>query len=95
MADEIIDREMAHAIQAEAAERYVLFAWIISHDPPEHPGKFIARLATTHPTVYVMAADTLAELRAMLPPGLELSERQSGDPTKVIEIWFSCCPTRW
>jgi hypothetical protein len=27
--------------------RTFLFAWIVQHDPPEHPGRFIARLATS------------------------------------------------
>jgi hypothetical protein len=36
-----------------------------------------------------MVADTLAELQAMLPAGLMRSERQLGDPSEVVEIWFS------
>ena len=34
-------------------------------------------------------ADTLAELQAMLPPGLVQSPRQPIDPPEVMEIWFS------
>jgi hypothetical protein len=36
-----------------------------------------------------MVADTLAELQAMLPPGLARSPRQPVDPPEVVEIWFS------
>ena len=40
----------------------------------DHPGEYIARLpALEHPTVYVLVGDTLAEVQAMLPPGLDLS----------------------
>jgi hypothetical protein len=51
--------------------------------------RFVARLVTTHPTIYLMLADTLAELQAMLPPGLERSPRQPADPPEVVEVWFA------
>jgi hypothetical protein len=89
MPDRIIDAAMAGALQWDAAQTHVLFAWIILYDPPEHPGKFVARLATSHPIIYVMQADTLGELQAMRPPGLTRSDRQPGDPPVVVEIWFS------
>jgi hypothetical protein len=89
MPDQVIDPTMARVVQADAAKLHILFAWIVQHDPPEHPDKFIARLATAHPTVYIMVADTLAELQAMLPEGLVRSERQPSDPSEVVEVWFS------
>ncbi len=88
MTDQIIDAMMARSIHADTADKNVLAGWIILRDPPEHPGKFVARLATTHPTIYVMMAETLAELQAMLPPGLERSPRQPADPPEVVEVWF-------
>ena len=89
MPDQIIDAAMAISVQATAAKANMLFGWIIEHDPPEHPGKYVARFAMTQPTLYVMKADTLAELQAMLPPGLVRSRRQPADPADVVEIWFS------
>jgi hypothetical protein len=89
MPDQIIDAVMARSIQVDAAKAHALFAWIVQHDPPEYPDKYIARLATAHPTIYVLVADTLAELQAMLPPRLIRSERQRVDPPEVVEIWFS------
>jgi len=89
MSDQIIDVATARSVQANAAKAQVLFGWIIQHDPPEHPGKYVARFATAHPTIYVMLADTLAELQAMLPTGLARSPRQPVDPPEVAEIWFS------
>jgi hypothetical protein len=76
-------------LSTDAFVAHDLFAWIVQRDPPEHPGKFIARLTTAHPTVYVLQADNHAELQAMLPAGLSRSDRQPGDPLDVVEIWFS------
>ena len=80
---------MARALHADITRERIFFGWIVMHDQPEYPDKFVTRLVTDHPTIYVMLADTLAELRAMLPPDLDRSERQLGDPPAVIEIWFS------
>jgi len=88
MSDQIIDAVMARSIQADAAKTHVLFAWIILKDQANYPGKFIARLATMRPTLYVIVANTLAEIRVMLPPGLERSAREMTDPPEVVEIWF-------
>jgi hypothetical protein len=45
-------------------------------------GKVIARLATDTPTAYVLMADMLPELRAMLPPGPTVTEREPADPPR-------------
>jgi hypothetical protein len=50
--------------------------------------KIIARLVTDRPTPYVLMAESLAELQARLPPGLERVERQPADLPEVVEIWF-------
>ena len=89
MQDQIIDAVMARSIQADAAKAHVLFAWIILKDHDDYPGRVIARLATMHPTIYVMVADTLAEVQAMLPPGLAHAARDNADPPEVVEIWLS------
>jgi hypothetical protein len=51
LSEQIIDAVMARSIQANAAKVHVLFAWIVEHDPPEHPGRYIARLAMTDPNI--------------------------------------------
>ena len=89
MQDQIIDAVMARSIQADAAKAHVLFAWIILKDQDDYPGKVVARLATMHPTIYIMVADTLAEVQAMLPPGLSHAARDNADPPEVVEIWLS------
>lgn len=89
MSDQIINADMARAIQSDAARQHVLSAWIVQHDLPEHPGQYIARFATDHPTIYVLMAETLAEVQRKLPPGLNRSDRWRDDPPNVVEIWFS------
>jgi hypothetical protein len=58
-------------------------------DPPDYPGKVTARLVTDILAFYVLVADTLADVRAQLPPMLDRSERQPTDLPEVVEIWFS------
>ena len=89
MFDQIIDAATALDVQANATTANILFGWIIEHDSPEHLGSYVARFATIHPTIYIMLADTLTELHAMLPPGLARSPRLPVDPLEVVEIWFS------
>ncbi len=89
MADQLIDAAMAQSLTFDAVRSQVLFGWIIQNDPPEHPDKFVARFATAHPTIYVIVADSLAEIQEQLPPGLVRSGRQPADPPDVVEIWFS------
>jgi hypothetical protein len=87
--DQILLPVKARQITETAIKARVGCAWIIIDDDADYPGAVIARFATHSPSVYVMVAATLDELRAMLPPGLIRSLRQPGDPLGVIEIWFS------
>jgi hypothetical protein len=87
MGDHVITPEMATTLHAEAVQRRELPAWIVFRDEPNYPGKVIARLATDTPTAYVLAADTLAELRLILPRGLRVTKRHSVDPPEILEMW--------
>jgi hypothetical protein len=88
MPDQIIDAAMATGLHADACRAHALVGWIIMRDPPEYPDKVITRLVTDAPTPYVMVADTLAEIHAVLPPHLVRTGRQPVDPPEVAEIWF-------
>ena len=88
MTDQVIDAATARGLHANACAAHALVAWVVTRDPPEHPGKFIARLVTDTPSSYVLMADTLAELRAKLPAGVACSDRQPADPPEVVEIWL-------
>ena len=86
MPDEIIDCMMACAIQADARRNWRVVGWIITANPPEYPGKFVARLLSGHPSPYVLLDNTLSGLRTQLPPGLR---RQPAQPDGAVEVWFT------
>jgi hypothetical protein len=63
--------------------------WFVSY---ERSGNFTARAHTAAPDggkwlPGEMVADTLNELRAMLPPGLTRWERTSVMSPEVLEVW--------
>jgi len=87
MTDEIVTPEMAATLHAEAFERRELPAWIVFRDEPDYPRKVIARFAVDALTTPVLVADTLAELRAMLPRELSRTKRHSADPPEILEMW--------
>ena len=86
MQDEIIDAVLARGIHEDACRRYRLVAWLVRKES----SGFVARLLTgTRCLPYRLVADTLSELRTMLPPSLVRWDPQPEDPPEVIEIWFS------
>ena len=66
-----------------------LVAWVIWHDHPAHPGRFIAQLTTSSPHPYVLVGDTLAEVQEQIPPGLRRFQREVADPPEVVELWLA------
>ena len=90
--DQIIDATMARSIQADAARKHPLLAWVVTQDQDAYDGQFAGAWWTDAPTSYVLLADTLAGLHAQLPSGMGWSDRQPADPPEVLEIWF--VPTR-
>ena len=86
--DQIIDTVMARSIQKDAARSHPLLAWVVTQDEAAYPGQYAARLVTDNVTPYLLLADTLGELHAKLPPGLERSDHQPADPGVVVEVWF-------
>jgi len=87
MTDQVITPEMAVTLHPEGVEPRELPAWIVFQEEPDDPGKVIARFATDTPTTPVLVADTLTELRGMLPPGLRRTKRHSVDPPETLEMW--------
>lgn len=70
--------------------------WTIYLNPKEYPGRFVARafliapgtgFAPT-PVDSPLVADTLEEIRALLPPGLLLYQRQQAAGSCIIEEWI-------
>src|SRR4051812_39525365 len=89
--DQLIDATMARALHAEACRTHAIVAWVVMWDLPAHSNRCAARLVTSGQTAwpYLLLADTLAGIQAMLPPGLVRSERMPVDPPDVMEIWFA------
>jgi len=80
---------MARALYTDAGRDHALVAWVVLWDLPAYLERYAARLATNGTLPYLLLADTLAGVRAMLPPGLVRSERMPADPPEVVEIWFA------
>jgi hypothetical protein len=89
MSDRVIDAADARAIDLNVRRDNPLVGWVVSKEDPDHPGKMVARLVTGTSAPYTLVADTLAELRAQLPPGLAHSKPQPSDPPHVVEVWFA------
>jgi len=70
----------------------VLEIWTVYRHPRDHPDKFVARksLSTLPPTMTndMFVADSLDEVRALLPPGLYCLLPQFDDDPVIVEIWI-------
>jgi hypothetical protein len=70
--DQIIDATMARALYADACRDHALVAWVVLWDLPAYLEQYAARLVTSRqaPSPYLLLADRLSGIQAMLPPGL-------------------------
>lgn len=67
----------------------VLNLWTIYASPTDYPGKFVARrFEMDRPTSEVILADTLDEVRSLLPRGLTCIGRSSYDEPQIVETWL-------
>jgi hypothetical protein len=89
MDDQIIDAAMARSLHDDACRTHALVGWIVMQDPPDYPGKVIARMVTNRQTPYLLLSDTLAGVQEQLPAGLVRSDRTPADPPEVVEIWLA------
>jgi hypothetical protein len=70
-----------------------MILWTIYKHPRDFPDKFVARPYFSGPgwttaLSYKKLANTLKEIRAMLPPGLHRMERQREDDPVIVETWI-------
>jgi hypothetical protein len=82
---------MALLVQQSAHERGDLLVWTICASPADYPGKFTARPHSSRsnlPMQFVLTADSLDDLRAMLPPGLAHMTRDHEDHPVIVESWL-------
>jgi len=67
--------------------------WTVTENPRDFPGKFVARLHVVEAgqvfaTKVHMVADTLQEIRRLLPPGLARIPRSEIDDDVIVETWL-------
>jgi hypothetical protein len=66
--------------------------WTIYAHPRDDPAHFVARRwrvgERIEATSETFAADTLAEVRALLPPGLTCLSRAPDDDPVIVECWI-------
>lgn len=67
--------------------------WTVYQRPRDYPAQFVARLwkigpGTFQSTDEILLAETLAEIRAMLPPGLMCLQRLTDDDPCIVEVWL-------
>jgi hypothetical protein len=63
--------------------------WIVYEGPPDFPDQYVARRCRSYvATGEYIVGDTLADLRAKLPPGLIRLERSVLDDPLVRESWI-------
>lgn len=71
----------------------VLSMWTVYRHPLDYPDSFVARRwdigsGVTNVTNDMFVADTLIEVRALLPPGLVCMERLPHDQPQIVEVWI-------
>jgi len=67
--------------------------WVITENPADYPGRFVARLAliTSGEVIHTAThhtANSLQAIRALIPQGLIRFDRHPTDPPVVVESWF-------
>lgn len=71
-----------------------LSIWTIYDNPADYPGKFVARRwSITDSEIWahtddILLADSLEEVRGLLPPGLFPMARAEADVACIIECWI-------
>jgi hypothetical protein len=72
----------------------LLNMWTVYTRPREHPDarwmarRWIVGPGHLEPTCDMFTADSLAELRMLLPAGLHCQPRQPNDDPTIVEVWL-------
>ncbi len=87
-----LTRAVAQAMQDDAKTRGAWLMWFVTEADAQHLGKVVARAyeASHHGGQCqpgALVADTLDELRAMLPTGLTRRNAIVGAPVGELETW--------
>jgi hypothetical protein len=78
---------------AAMSDRRQLEMWTVYHSPRDYRGQYVARKFVVdgpqyRPTTDVFTADSLDEIRTLLPPGLVRLPRDSCDDKNIVETWL-------
>lgn len=70
-----------------------LSMWVVTRNPTDYPGQFVAREwliggEALGATLNHHVADTLDDVRDMIPPGLVQVDRHPKDAPVIVECWF-------
>ena len=81
----------AERVQINSTSDGDLLIWTIYNSPSDHPGKFIARpfsVRSQSPLLCHLAAESLDEIRRLLPPALYPMKRWTNDDPVIVEAWI-------
>jgi hypothetical protein len=67
--------------------------WMIYDHPSDYPDSYVARLSVISSGVFedtneMFIADTLEEVRKLLPRGLACLSRDPDDDKAIVEVWL-------
>lgn len=82
----------AAAIHARASADHGLIMWFVTLSDSAHPGQAVAYAikgdnSGGHRLLGELVAQTIEEVRAMLPAGLTRHSLSAYDPTGTVEAW--------
>ena len=72
----------------------MLDLWTIYQHPDDYPGEYVARKFSVGwgkaeaSATEMFVADTLAEIRALIPPGMFCLKRDPRDEPHIVETWL-------
>lgn len=63
--------------------------WVIYNKPTDYPNNYVARkFINNAPSTTIHVADSLEEIRKLVPEGLFKIERFPNDDPKIVEVWI-------
>ena len=90
--DVLITTEIAAELCHRGHQQAMLVMWTVTWNTSDYPRKAVARPQYVGRDVQmlnaVLVADSLDELRALMPCGLSQMDRLPGDHPVIIEVWM-------
>jgi|SRR5277367_5300502 len=79
----------------EMQEEPFMSMWTVYYDPRDFPGKYVARRhdifrdkKESRPSSQYFVADSLDEIRALIPYGMACLTRSEEDDARIVETWI-------